>query len=41
MDAMKKSLYAAFTPIVEKIINLIRTLMAYVNYVWTRLFGKN
>lgn len=41
MDAMKKSLYAAFTPIVEKIINLIRTLMAYVNYVWSRLFGKN
>lgn len=41
MDAMKKSLYAAFTPIVEKIINLIRKLMAYINYVWKRLFGKN
>jgi len=40
MNGLKKSLYAAFTPIVEKIINLIRTLMAYINYVWKTLFGK-
>ncbi|MBO7691420.1 MAG: hypothetical protein J6T10_02145, partial [Methanobrevibacter sp.] len=41
MDAMKKSIAGAFTPIVEKILNLIRTLMAYINYLWKGLFGKN
>ena len=41
MDAMKKSIAGAFTPIVEKIVNLIRTLMAYINYLWRGLFGKN
>lgn len=41
MDAMKKSIAGAFTPIVEKILNLIRTLMAYINYLWRGLFGKN
>lgn len=41
MDGMMNSLYAAFTPIVEKIINLIKTLMAYVNYIWNRLFGHD
>ena len=37
-DGMKQSFYNAFAPIIEKIINLMRTLMAYVNYVWQRLF---
>ena len=41
MDAMKKSIAGAFTPIVEKILNLIRTFMAYINYLWRGLFGKN
>lgn len=41
MSAMGKSFANAFAPVVEKIINLIRTLMAYINYVWSRLFGKN
>lgn len=40
-DGLKQSLYAAFTPVVEKIINLMRTLMAYANYIWKRLFGKD
>ena len=41
MDAIKSSLAGAFTPIVEKIVNLIRTLMAYINYLWKGLFGKD
>lgn len=41
MSAMGKSFANAFAPAVEKIINLLRTLMAYINYVWQRLFGKN
>lgn len=40
-DGMKQSLYSAFTPVIEKIINLMKTLMAYVNYIWKRLFGKD
>ena len=31
MDAIKSSLAGAFTPIVEKIVSLIKTLMAYIN----------
>jgi len=41
MDNIRNSLYNAFTPAVEKIISLIKTLMTYINYVWSRLFGKN
>lgn len=41
MTGLKNSLYAAFTPVVEKIINLIRTLMAYVNYIWQAFFKKD
>lgn len=41
MDAIKSSLAGAFTPIVEKIVNLIKTLMAYINYLWQGLFGKD
>lgn len=37
-DGMKQSFYNAFAPIIEKIINLMKTLMAYVNYIWQRLF---
>lgn len=41
MDGIKNSLYAAFTPVIEKIINLIKTLMGYANAVWQRLFGHD
>lgn len=41
MDNIRNSLYNAFAPAVEKIISLIKTLMTYINYVWSRLFGKN
>lgn len=40
MDGLKKSFANAFTPVIEKIINLVKTLMAYINYVWKTLFGK-
>lgn len=41
MEGIRNSLYAAFTPIVEKIINLIKTLMGYVNAIWRKLFGHD
>ena len=41
LEGMKKSFYTAFVPVIEKVINLIRTLMAYINYIWNRLFGKD
>ena len=40
MEGIKNSFYNAFTPIIEKIISGIKTLMAYINYLWKALFGK-
>lgn len=31
----------AIKPIVEKIVNLVLTLMQYVNYIWVKWFGHN
>lgn len=41
MEAMKNSFTNAFTPIVEKIVNLFKTLMAYANVIWRAFFGKD
>lgn len=41
MDGIRNSLYAAFVPVVQKIINLIKTLMGYANAIWQKLFGKD
>ena len=41
MNGIKQSLYGAVTPIIEKIINLIKTLMGYVNAIWRKLFGHD
>lgn len=38
-EGMKQSLYGALAPVIEKIVNLLRTLMAYMNYIWQRLTG--
>ncbi|MBO7691136.1 MAG: hypothetical protein J6T10_00700 [Methanobrevibacter sp.] len=40
MEGIKSSFYNAFTPVIEKIISGIKTLMAYINYLWKALFGK-
>lgn len=41
MSAIGKSFAGAFEPIVKRIINLLKTLMGYVNTIWQKLFGKD